>query len=171
MKDSDFKWRNELWAHILGKDGMKLSLHLDQRSKKISISGAYPRNKGNIYPHNGRVESIGVSSEEQLDKIAADIKRRFLTQYMESYAVGKKQLDDWLDHVKKTDEFVVRLCKFVRQEVHRDTHSKEVHRHYYINRYDQNVTMEVQGPDEVKLEFTVGETKARLIFELLGLKA
>lgn len=164
------KWHLELWAKIAGPNGATITLHLDSHKKRIVVSGDYPRSNGNIYPYRDRPDSITVSQDREPAAIAKDIHRRYLSAYLEAYNRGKEQFDAHNNHEAGTDALVVRMCQHIGKEVYRSKHDEKLHRSYYIERQHTSgmVSMDIHGPNDVKLSFSVTEDMAKKVLDMLG---
>ncbi len=147
----DERFLADCWrAVIIDDEGHGVHLNTQQTKGRYYISGCWPSNYHPIHcPH------ISVSQDRPAEKIAEDIKRRFLPAYLEAYAEQKAIADAAAERDKQTEAVRQELAVIVGEK-HRPVHSNTLYG-------PGNVYIDVQGPDSIRLEcrcnFTLATTK------------
>lgn len=112
--------RGGVYKRIPHPNGGYIGLHFDNRNTRVEVSGSSPSVKGpdglitvhpfDLYP---KVEgpSIGVSVSKGAQRIAADIKRRFLPQWLDVYEVCKEKAEERRQCRIDTEVFCAQLAK------------------------------------------------------------
>lgn len=94
---------------------MRISISLDgynwEQSKKVKISGVYPRYRSTQYVTSGmELPRIGCSISRGAEAIAKDIKRRFLPQYQEALKTAQEKIERYTvindARWRKADDFI-----------------------------------------------------------------
>lgn len=156
---------NDQWRTLEDDHGRKLHLHFDSYASKnrIRVSGGWPSYKrpdGSTQqtsprdlwnPQEGSPE-ITVSMEKSPDKIASDILRRLMPDYVRIHARLKAHADEQGDHARKTLEAAQALVKDFGGTAKAEGSSVRV--------WIPGVSVSMSGPDSVRFEYFNVEPKA-----------
>jgi len=96
---------------VLGEpEGMGIHVNYNEYKNTLNICGEYPKSKVNrgqeFYPRDCypsvATPSMGCSAEKSPEKIAADIKRRFIPEYLVAFAAcaARRDMFDAADNAK-----------------------------------------------------------------------
>lgn len=113
------------WAfEIIDGTGRGLFLRID--GNKFRISGLFPSHK--TY-RSGNRHSIGVSHSRPAYDIAADIKRRFFTDYLESYEKAAQSYKDMQQKKANKQHMLNALRSVSRGQFYNHTEGKVYFKH------------------------------------------
>lgn len=139
---------------------MAIHLHADTYKKRINISGAYPFRSeggewshctpGDVYVDGKRLESPSISVGIGIDpkKIAADINRRFLTDYRDVYVQCVAHLDRNVTGRNAQMAMAQEFAKIMRDKTtnaHASWYGKDCYGHCDVNWGGDTATMELRG--------------------------
>ena len=121
------------------ENGMELWVGID--GNKFNIYGAYPRSIRNESCKPRETVSIGVNAEKSVEKLHADIVRRFMPKYAEEFNMALETKALWDDHHRNKDNQKAELIDMGMMECK--------HTHNYV--YGFGVDIHIRS-DSHKLE-------------------
>lgn len=94
-------FRSDTWVEAIHPDhkAIKINLHYNSYENKVTISPEYLRDYHNQY--TDRSPTIGLSIEKTLGKMVADIKRRFMPDYLIYAEMIEKRMTERNDYQTK----------------------------------------------------------------------
>ena len=101
--------------HLEIIDGAGRVLFFRTQRKKFQISGHFPANRTIV--HRKEYKTIGVSVERSAKHIAADIQRRLLPHYAESYESAKKRYIERKSQEQKLDHIAQALNRLGKGKI------------------------------------------------------
>jgi hypothetical protein len=105
------------WHEIADDAGHKLLVSIDYHTSKLTIRGIYPRNASlqnlGIIGYHDREPSIGANALKPAAKIARDIDRRLLPDYLMLYAAAEAKLAELDALERRKDEVIAELSQWL----------------------------------------------------------
>jgi hypothetical protein len=145
--------RHEQAVHLVAQDGRRISVYYNAYTKRLEISGAWPRNQHNqpFISHYDNPPKITVSPERDPKAIGRDISRRFLPDFNEKWQIAIEAKHDHDTYLANQADVAQRIVTAWNGEKARDRDMVRVGSittkgwYGHIHIYDRTVTMELHS--------------------------